>query len=195
MVNREMILARNAKLEQDKKQKEASANVKKNVQNFDLESVLQNAETKQDEEMNVSKEHLKGSKSKTKNNGGSVRFIYKLKSSQRIEIANSVYRVLGEPDTLQCGFTSTSFLVSEELSDDGTNYPAKTSNGFTIIYSKALVEKAIVEFNLEYPDGSTSLTFGNVEFYKSESTQKMVAKIHIVTEEKLLEKDGDANEA
>lgn len=199
MVNRETIKAQRAEREAKKEaiiaKKEKS--LRMGTRTFDRETFMQNVETKELEEMVVSKSTLKArTVQSSRNSSCGIRWVYSIKSGKRLEIAQDLHVKLGQPETLQCGFTSTHFLISEKLDEEGTDYPVRGSSKSPVIYSAGIVEDAIINFNLEFSDGRVCMTFNEVEFFVSEKTSKIVAKIKMVDNEMVVDNEGgDLNEA
>lgn len=124
---------------------------------------------------------------------GVLSIIYSTRNGKRYQFSNAFYKKIGEPPTVQIGFTDTSILVSEKLDETAMDIEVKFSQNRPVIYSASLVEDAIIKFDLAYEDGCVSKTFSEAEYYKDSKTDAIVAEIKITIDE--AQKEDKNNEA
>lgn len=176
--------------------KEASKakSIKENLKTFSVEDFKENLEVKTLKDVKFSNVDKKRAV-KASEKPGVLSLIYSTRNGKRYQFSNALYKKIGEPSTIQIGFTDTSILVSEKLSDVADDLEVRFSQNRPVIYSASLVEDAIIKFELVYEDGCVSKTFNEVEYYKDGSTDTIVAEIKIITETGTDEKEDENNEA
>ncbi|WP_163151598.1 hypothetical protein [Anoxybacillus sp. MB8] len=133
----------------------------------------QSHEMSDEEEFDLSSFILFKSKKTTTrtSESGVFSIVYSKKNGKRVAISEHVIQELGNPETVQVGFSPESIAISEYLGEDSVSHKLKTAGGKKVIYSSELVQCLIDYYNLNF-DPRTSITFSNVS-YKTKNGKKV----------------------
>lgn len=84
-------------------------------------------------------------------------------NGNRLAVASEMHQTLGEPQSIQVGFTDGKAVLAEYLGEGYTDYFLRKQGAKSVIYNKELVEQFVKHFQLDF-NKRTSITLHSVTY-------------------------------
>lgn len=94
-------------------------------------------------------------------------------NGNRLIVASEIHQALGEPKSIQVGFTDGKAVLAECLGEEYTDYSLRKQGAKSVIYNKELVEQFVEHFQLDFNE-RTSITLRSVTYQDWQGQQAAV---------------------
>lgn len=91
-------------------------------------------------------------------------------NGKRLKLSKSALQLLGNPSKIQLALSDDSLQIAAELPDNDSYYKISKAS----IYNSSLVREISEEFDLDFDNGRTSISFSNATIMDGENNSKIL---------------------
>lgn len=108
---------------------------------------------------------------------GGLSIINSQKNGKRITLTKKWWEALGKPTEIQLAMKEKVLVLGENLGEDFRTFSWITKDQKPVLYHSSLVEELVQFYQLDYSNGRTSLSFGDIQLKRVNGQPALVIQM------------------